>query len=232
MRSKNTSPESQFVTFCFFVDQRFVGYADVRLPLTIPIVRVTDYEPVGAWTRLIRANHIRTTKCMYSQSALAKHLPYKNTTLGDFYFYRLQVFYDDLGRQDSSLLESSYSSPQNFASTERPDSQSSSDLELSYTPPENFVARQRSASQSSSDLDLAFPAPPTVIKRKNKKKPTINSVADTEAKPGQNTCTICWVNEPIIALFPCRHLGYCYQCSKRLIKCGICNSKIESRERI
>lgn len=51
------------------------------------------------------------------------------------------------------------------------------------------------------------------------------SIADSLANDGQDTCVVCFYNEPTCAALPCGHRRFCAECSRLLkdtIRCPIC----------
>jgi Zinc finger, C3HC4 type (RING finger) len=63
----------------------------------------------------------------------------------------------------------------------------------------------------------------------NSKK--INDFSGFNSK-SEGICCICLTEKADHAVFPCGHLGYCFNCGKELQKCGICKKKIESIQKI
>ncbi|XP_065219898.1 RING finger and SPRY domain-containing protein 1-like [Planococcus citri] len=43
----------------------------------------------------------------------------------------------------------------------------------------------------------------------------------------EDSCTLCFDNKATVLLEPCRHSGFCLQCSKQLTRCPVCRTEID-----
>lgn len=97
-------------------------------------------------------------------------------------------------------------------------------VRIYYDAPLNpKTPRQVEPLESPGRVDVSLPI---------ESEPQPQPATDSEATPDQKACIICLENEQIIAVFPCRHLAYCYKCSQQLDFCSVCKGKIDSCQRI